>query len=85
MVAGHKEAVQEVCSKLKEMKIRSITLKVSVPSHTKLMVPAQKKLQRSSIVLIWECLTLKSFNIITMLKVKTQQIFKKLFKILLVK
>ena len=46
MVAGHKEAVQEVCSKLKEMKIRSITLKVSVPSHTKLMVPAQKKLQK---------------------------------------
>lgn len=46
VVAGHKEAVQEVCSKLKEMKIRSITLKVSVPSHTKLMVPAQKKLQK---------------------------------------
>ena len=46
MIAGHKEAVQEVCSKLKEMKIRSITLKVSVPSHTKLMGPAQKRLQK---------------------------------------
>lgn len=46
VIAGHKEAVQEVCSKLKEMKIRSITLKVSVPSHTKLMGPAQKRLQK---------------------------------------
>ena len=78
--------MQEVCSKLKEMKIRSITLKVSVPSHTKLMVPAQKKLQKEfdSVNLGMPDTKIIQYNHDAE-EVKPQQIFKKLFKILLIK
>lgn len=44
VIAGHREAVEEVCRLAKEKKARAVILSVSVPFHCKLLSPVEEKM-----------------------------------------
>lgn len=44
VVAGHKEAVAEVCRRARQVRARAIMLSVSVPFHCRLLLPVEEKM-----------------------------------------
>lgn len=44
VVAGHKEAVEEVCRRARQVRARAIMLSVSVPFHCRLLMPVEGKM-----------------------------------------
>jgi len=44
VVAGHKEALEEVCRLAREKKARAVMLSVSVPFHCRLLLPVKEKM-----------------------------------------
>ncbi len=44
VVAGHREAVEEVCRRARRVKARAIMLSVSVPFHCRLLLPVEEKM-----------------------------------------
>jgi [acyl-carrier-protein] S-malonyltransferase len=44
VIAGHKEALEEVCRLAREKKARAVMLSVSVPFHSRLLLPVKEKM-----------------------------------------
>ena len=44
VVAGHREAVEEVCRRARQIRARAVMLSVSVPFHCRLLLPIEEKM-----------------------------------------